>query len=92
MEARLAHRHYPRVPTPSKHTKSQPLIALGAAIRRVRKSKGLSQEELAQMAGLDRSYLGGVERGESSIALVPLLRVAAALDTTVATLMSDAEL
>ena len=40
------------------------LVALGAEIRRARASIGLSQEALAVDAGLDRSYVGGIERGE----------------------------
>lgn len=52
----------------------------------------LSQEKLAAMAELDRSYLGQVERGENSVALHPLMRIANALETTAAELFADAGL
>lgn len=80
------------MPTPSKFRHSQPLVALGKAIQIARKAEGLSQERLAQLVGMDRSYLGGVERGENSIALLPLLKVALALNTTVSALMAEAGL
>jgi DNA-binding XRE family transcriptional regulator len=46
------------------------LIALGAEIRRARAGIGLSQEALAVDAGLDRSYVGGIERGEHNITIM----------------------
>ena len=55
------------------------LVALGAAIRRERSAMGLSQEVLALDAGLDRSYMGGVERGEHNLAVVNILKIARAL-------------
>lgn len=45
----------------------------------VRKSRGLSQEDLALESGLARSYLSGVERGVRNISLVNICRLAAAL-------------
>jgi ribosome-binding protein aMBF1 (putative translation factor) len=51
----------------------------GAKVRSVRKSKGLSQEDLALARGLDRTYIGGVERGERNISLVNIYRIAYAL-------------
>lgn len=80
------------VPTPSKHSRDPILSALGAAIRHQRKLKNLSQETLAHLAGLDRSYLGQVERGENSIALHPLVRLAKTLEITVAQLFERAGL
>jgi transcriptional regulator with XRE-family HTH domain len=80
------------VPTPSKYKRDPILIALGAAIRAQRRHKNLSQETLAHLADVDRSYLGQVERGENSVALHPLVRIAKALDITVADLFSEAEL
>lgn len=53
--------------------------AFGAAIREIRQECGLSQEELALEAGLDRSYFGGVERGERNVSLANLFRIADAL-------------
>lgn len=92
MASILARRQHPCVPTPSKHSRSPALLALGTAIRQQRRNLGLSQEALAEKAGLDRSYLGQVERGENSIALVPLIAIAGTLKTTVAALMQQAKL
>ena len=68
------------------------LVALGQAIRHYRSRAGLSQESLALHAGLDRSYLGGVERGEHNIAVVNLFRIASALNVSVAQLFKEADL
>lgn len=65
-------------PSPS-HAGNRSLVALGLAIRERRLKLGLSQEELALEVGLDRSYLGGVERGEHNVAVINLLRIADAL-------------
>jgi len=55
------------------------LIALGKNIRRLRAENGWSQEFLADRADLDRSYMGGVERGERNISTLNLARIAKAL-------------
>lgn len=80
------------MPTPSKHSRHPVLTALGGAIRKRRREQGLSQEQLAERAGLDRSYLGQVERGENSVALLPLVSVATALGLTLEQLMGLARL
>lgn len=51
----------------------------GDNLRRLRKGKGLSQEDLALSSDLDRTYIGGVERGERNIGLVNICRLANAL-------------
>jgi transcriptional regulator with XRE-family HTH domain len=48
-------------------------------VRELRKEKGLSQESLALACELDRTYIGGVERGERNISLVNIHLIAAAL-------------
>ncbi|WP_296192661.1 helix-turn-helix transcriptional regulator [uncultured Microbacterium sp.] len=53
--------------------------AFGARVRELRTAAGLSQEELAHRAGLDRSYVGQVERGERNISLDNIHRIAGAL-------------
>jgi transcriptional regulator with XRE-family HTH domain len=60
-------------------TKNTILVQFGRNIRSAREAKGLSQEELAFHAGLDRTYVGGVERGERNISLLNICRLAAAL-------------
>lgn len=52
---------------------------VGGNIRRLRKSKGLSQEALAHEAGMAMRYLAGIERGEENPSLAFLVRVAQAL-------------
>lgn len=61
----------------------------GARLRQLRKAKKLSQEALALEAGIDRSYLGKIERGESNVALVNIHRVATALLVDAADLFKD---
>jgi transcriptional regulator with XRE-family HTH domain len=55
------------------------LTVLGSNIRQKRIAVGLSQEELAKRAGLHRTYLGGVERGERNVSVQNLARIASAL-------------
>ncbi len=52
------------------------LIKLGNKIRELRKDKGFSQEDFAAEVGLDRTYMGSVERGERNIAALNLIRIA----------------
>jgi len=59
--------------------KSPALVALGQQIRKVRQTRGISQEDFAARAGLGRSYYGGVERGERNAAALNLMKIAAAL-------------
>jgi transcriptional regulator with XRE-family HTH domain len=53
--------------------------SFGARVRQLRKARGLSQEALAFDCGLDRSYLGSIERGERNLAIVNVHRIADAL-------------
>lgn len=54
-------------------------ISLGRAIREMRRANGFSQDGFALAAGIDRSYMGRIERGEVSITLDKLYRLAAVL-------------
>ena len=65
------------------------LLALGREIRRHRDLKGLSQEKLAELAGLNRNYIGFVERAERSPRVITILRIARALDLHPAELLRD---
>jgi transcriptional regulator with XRE-family HTH domain len=80
------------VPNPSRKRQSVPLLSLGKAIRTIRLAKGISQEELALLAEVDRSYLGRVERGDNNAALLTLKKLADALGITLAKLMHKAGL
>nr|WP_201612205.1 helix-turn-helix transcriptional regulator [Psychrobacter immobilis] len=55
------------------------MIAFGKRVREVRKSKGISQEKLAEMAAIDRSYMGNIERGEKNITLKKAYEICDAL-------------
>jgi transcriptional regulator with XRE-family HTH domain len=74
------------------HADDPALTAFGAAVRALRTDQGLSQEALADAAGIDRSYMGGIERGEHNVALINIQRIAIALDVSVSDLMGAANL
>jgi transcriptional regulator with XRE-family HTH domain len=63
------------------------LKKVGLSIRQARQKKGLSQESLALAADIDRSYIGGVERGERNIAIINLKKIADALKISVSQLL-----
>lgn len=92
MDHSVSYRNYAGVPNLSKKRQHRVLIALGKALRDVRRSKGLSQEKLGLLAGVDPAYVGRVERGDNNAALLTLHRLAEALDLTLAKLMQKAGL
>ena len=59
------------------------MIAFGKRVREVRKGKGISQERLAEMANIDRSYMGNIERGEKNITLKKAYEICDALDVEI---------
>jgi transcriptional regulator with XRE-family HTH domain len=63
------------------------LKRVGTRLRRARQAKGLSQEALALAAGMDRSYVSGLERGEFNVSLIALGRLARAAGVRLATLV-----
>lgn len=63
------------------------LEAFGQRVRDLRKAKGFSQESFAAECGLDRSYMGGVERGERNLALRNIQVIARALNITLSELL-----
>lgn len=58
----------------------------GSRLRRLRKERGFSQEGFADACGLDRTYVGGIERGERNIGIENVERLALALGLEVKTL------
>ena len=56
--------------------KARPVTTFGEVIRKIRRSKGMSQEQLANNARLDRSYVGGIERNERNPTLPVIERLA----------------
>ena len=63
------------------------LKKVGRTIKEARKAKGMSQESLALSSGLDRSYVGGVERGERNISIINLKKIADSLGVTISNLL-----
>ena len=63
-----------------------PLIPLARSIRARREAAGLSQEQLADQCGFDRTYISMLERGKRNPSFVNLLRLAKGLGISVATL------
>jgi len=60
-------------------------------MRRLREAQGLSQEKLAELAGIHRTYIGDVERGTRNIALVNMTRISKALGTPLSRIVSEME-
>tara|TARA_B110000967_G_scaffold193672_1_gene221455 strand:+ start:253 stop:471 length:219 start_codon:yes stop_codon:yes gene_type:complete len=69
-------------------SKQKILITFGEKVREVRKSKGLSQEELAHMADLHRTYIGMIERAEKNITLLNIEKIAKALECKIKDLIN----
>lgn len=65
------------------------LQRFGARVRAERERLGISQEELADRAGVHRTYLGGVERGERNLGVLNLLRIARALHVDPSSLLIE---
>ena len=65
--------------------------AVGVAIRNRRTAMGLSQEKLGEVAGLDRTYISGVERGVRNPTISSLGRIAAALECDLSEILIEAE-
>jgi transcriptional regulator with XRE-family HTH domain len=64
------------------------LVAFGERVRQMRKEKGLLQEALADLAGIDRSYMGHIERGDQNITLTKIYQISEALGVSVSDLIS----
>ena len=66
------------------------MVAIGGAVRALRKDKGISQESLALTTGIERSYLSGIERGAQNVTVMKLALLASALDVKLVDLMRKA--
>jgi transcriptional regulator with XRE-family HTH domain len=64
--------------------------ALAVNLRHERNLRGISQEQLADLCGLHRTYVGGIERGERNITLTTLERIGHALGIDASRLISEA--
>lgn len=62
-----------------------------ANVRRIRTEQGLSQERLAEITGLHRTYIGSIERAERNVSIDNMARVARALKVPLATLLDGAD-
>lgn len=59
------------------------ISSFGVRLRTLRKARELSQETFADISGLDRSYVGGIERGERNVSLLNIKKLADALEISV---------
>jgi transcriptional regulator with XRE-family HTH domain len=71
--------------------KNDKCVAFGRAVRRIRLSLGLSQERLADLANIHRTYIGGIERGERNPTLIMIHRLADALRVSPTRLLEPEE-
>jgi transcriptional regulator with XRE-family HTH domain len=80
------------VPNLSTQRQHPALLSLGEAIKSIRRKRGISQEKLALLAEIDRSYVGRVERGDNNVAILTLLKITTALNISIKDLMKEAKL
>lgn len=66
-------------------------VLLGRRIRALRRAQGVAQEELAHKSGLDRSYVGSIERGERNVSIDNITALSRALNVPVSTLLTFPE-
>lgn len=70
--------------------RSSILITFGSRVRELREAKGMSQEQLADVSGLDRTYISGIERGKRNVGLHNIEVLAKALGVTITELFGGA--
>lgn len=68
-----------------------PALAFGEAVRALRTADGIAQETLAHLAGVERSHMGKIERGEHMPTLAMILKIARALGLSASELMLETE-
>ncbi len=59
------------------------LLQFGKQVQKLRKARNLSQEQLAELAGVHRTYIGMIERAEKNITLCNIERIAKALEVNI---------
>lgn len=64
-------------------------IKFGLKVKQLRISKGYSQEKLAELADLDRTYIPGIENGKRNVSIVVLQKIASAFNLTISELLAD---
>lgn len=65
----------------------QILCKFGLHIKELRKHKNLSQEQLASLSELDRTYISGIERGKRNVSLLNIIKISAALELKASALL-----
>jgi len=65
------------------------LKTFGARVRELRRANNISQEKLAELASLHRTYIGAIERGERNLSLYNIVKIARALGISVMELFND---
>ncbi len=68
--------------------KSEILIKFGNRVRELRLQKGISQEELAHLANVHRTYIGMIERAEKNITLINIEKIAMSLGVSINMLLN----
>lgn len=64
------------------------LRLFGLHLKKIRQNRGLSQEELAHISELDRTYISGIERGKRNVSLVNIVKIATSLNITPSNLLA----
>jgi transcriptional regulator with XRE-family HTH domain len=72
--------------------RNEALKRFGRAIRTLRKARGFSQEGLALEADINRTYMGGLERGEENVSLLTILKLCAVLKVDASKILLEASL
>lgn len=78
-------------PLGAKTFEAAPALAFGAVVRAARIEDGIAQEDLALLAGVERSHMGKIERGEHMPTLAMILKIAQALGRSSGELMLETE-
>lgn len=81
----------PGRPTGATTFEAGPARAFGEAVRSLRTEDGIAQESLAYLAGIERSHMGKIERGEHMPTLAMILKIARALGRSAGELMLETE-